>query len=167
MRLDSLSQSCFLLAYPFFFFRSPIALVRAAAEAAAAEGASFRRSRCDLAGLAGEEGRGDSDFGLDPDDAEALAWRDRNRAEAELEAALVQAWTDATMTWVRGGAEPAWREMLEGTVVAVTVFELSTVRERGRGGRAEVVILDREVVEVGGDTLLRADVVERAGADGG
>jgi len=52
-------------------------------------------------------------------------------------------------------------------VVAATVFEPSTVREHGHGGRAEVVVLDREVVEVGGDTPLRADVVERAGADGG
>ena len=54
-----------------------------AAEAAATEGAAFCRSRSDLAGLAGEEGRGDSDLGLDPNDAEALSWRDRNRAEAE------------------------------------------------------------------------------------
>ena len=52
-------------------------------------------------------------------------------------------------------------------VVAETVFEPSTVRERGRGGRAEVVVLDREVVEVVDDTPPRADVVERAGADGG
>ena len=63
--------------------------------------------------------------------------------------------------------EPAWHEMPEGTVVAATVFEPSSVREHGRGGRAEVVILDQEVVEVGGDTPPRADVVERAGADGG
>ena len=70
-------------------------MVRAAAEVAAAEGAAFRRSRSDLAGLAGEEGRGDSDLGLDPDDADALAWRDRNRAEAEREAASVHAWTNA------------------------------------------------------------------------
>ena len=34
-----------------------------------------------------EEGRADPDLGLDPSDAEGLAWRDRNRAEAELEAA--------------------------------------------------------------------------------
>ena len=60
-----------------------------AAEAAATEGAVFRRSRSDLAGIAEEEGWGDSDLGLDPNDAEALAWRDRNRAEAELEAASV------------------------------------------------------------------------------
>ena len=136
----------------FFFFRSPIALARAAAEAAAAEGTVFRRSRSDLAGLAGEEGRGDLDLGLDPDDAEALAWRDRNRAEAELEVASVWAWTDAAAAWARGGAEPAWREMPEGTVVAATIFEPSTVRERSHGGRAEVVVLDREVVDVGGDT---------------
>ena len=78
LRLDFLS-----LLYFAIFFRSPIALVRAAAEAEATEGTAFRRSRSDLAGPAGEEGRGDSDLGLDPDDAEALAWRDRNRAEAE------------------------------------------------------------------------------------
>ena len=52
-------------------------------------------------------------------------------------------------------------------MVAATVFEPSSVRERGRGGRAEVVILDQEVVEVWGDTPSQADVVERAGADGG
>ena len=51
-------------------------------------------------------------------------------------------------------------------MVAATVFEPSSVRERGRGGRAEVVILDRDVVEVGGDTPPRADMVERTGADG-
>ena len=113
------------------------------------------------------EGRADSDLGLDPNDAEALAWRDRNRAEAELEAASVQAWTDAAAAWARAGAEPAWREMPEGTVVAATVFEPSSVRERGRGGRAEVVIPDREVVEVEDDTPPRADVAERAGTDGG
>ena len=69
----------------------PIALARAAAEATAAEGAAFRRNRSDLAGMAGEEGRGDSDLDLDPDDTEALAWWDRNRAEAELEVASVRA----------------------------------------------------------------------------
>ena len=131
-----------------------------AAEAAAAEGAAFRRSRSDLADQAEVEGRADSDLGLDPNDAEALAWRDRNRAEAELEAASVQAWTDAAAAWARAGAEPAWREMPEGTVVAATVFEPSSVRERGRGGRAEVVILDQEVVEVADDTPPRADVGE-------
>ena len=52
-------------------------------------------------------------------------------------------------------------------MVAATVFEPSSVRERGRGGRAEVVVLDQEVVEVGGDTPPRADVVERAGTNGG
>ena len=51
----------------------PPPLARAAADAAAAEGAAFRRSRFDLAGLAEEVGRGDSDLGLDPDDVEALA----------------------------------------------------------------------------------------------
>ena len=33
----------------------------------------------------------DPDLGLDPADTEGLAWRDRNRAEAELEAASTQA----------------------------------------------------------------------------
>ena len=80
-----------LFAYSAFFFRSPIALARAAAEAAAAEGATFRRSRSDLAEQGEVEGRADSDLGLDPNDAEALAWRDRNKAKAELEAASVQA----------------------------------------------------------------------------
>ena len=91
LRLDFLSQSCLLFACSSFFFRSLIALARAAAEAAAVEGAVFHRSRYNLAGLAEEEGRGDSDLGLDPNDAEALAWGDRNRAEAELEAVLVWA----------------------------------------------------------------------------
>ena len=104
---------------------------------------------------------------MDPVDTEGLAWRDRNRAEAELEAAPVCAWTDAAAAWARPGAEPAWREMPEGTVVAAKVFEPSTVRERGRGGRAEVVIPDREVVKVEDDTPPRADVAERAGTDGG
>ncbi|XP_040254100.2 uncharacterized protein [Aegilops tauschii subsp. strangulata] len=57
--------------------------------------------------------------------------------------------------------------MPEGTVVAATVFEPSSVRERGRGGRAEVVIPDQGVVEVEDDTPPRADVAERAGTDGG
>ena len=52
-------------------------------------------------------------------------------------------------------------------MVAAMVFEPSTVRECGRGGRAEVVVLDREVVEVGDGTPPQADVVERAGTDGG
>nr|XP_040244044.1 uncharacterized abhydrolase domain-containing protein DDB_G0269086-like [Aegilops tauschii subsp. strangulata] len=138
-----------------FIAASPIALARAAAEAATAEGAVFRRCRSDLADQAEAEGRADSDLGLDPNDAEALAWRDRNRAEAELEAASVHAWTDAAAAWARPGAEPVWREMPEGTVVAATVFEPSSVRERGRGGRAEVVIPDRGVVEVEDDTPRR------------
>nr|XP_020156940.1 uncharacterized protein LOC109742265 [Aegilops tauschii subsp. strangulata] len=146
---------------------SPIALARAAAEAATAEGAAFRRSRSDLADQAEEEGRADSDLGLDPNDAEALAWRDRNRAEAELEAPSVRAWTDAAEAWARPGTEPVWREMPEGTVVAATVFEPSSVREHDRGGRAEVVIPDRGVMEVEDDSPPRADVVERAGSDGG
>nr|XP_020196197.1 uncharacterized abhydrolase domain-containing protein DDB_G0269086-like [Aegilops tauschii subsp. strangulata] len=146
---------------------SPIALARAAAKAATAEGAAFHGSRSDLADQAEAEGWADSDLGMDPNDAEALAWRDRNRAEAELEAASVRAWTDAVAAWARPGAEPVWREMPEGTVVAATVFEPSSVRERGRGGRAEVVIPDRGVVEVEDDTPPRADVAERAGTDGG
>ena len=52
-------------------------------------------------------------------------------------------------------------------MVAVTVFEPSSVRQRCREGRAKVVILDREVVEAEDDTPPRVDVVERAGADGG
>ena len=52
-------------------------------------------------------------------------------------------------------------------MVEATVFEPSSVRKRSCGGRAEVVILDREVMEVGDDTPLRADVVERAGTDDG
>ena len=52
-------------------------------------------------------------------------------------------------------------------MVAATVFEPSMLREGGHGGRAEVVVLDREVVEVGDGTPSRADVVERAGTDGG
>ena len=52
-------------------------------------------------------------------------------------------------------------------MVAATVFEPSKLRERDRGGRAEVVVLDQEVVEVGDVTLPRDDMVERAGADGG
>ena len=107
-----------------------------------------------------EEEPADPDLGLDPTDAEGLAWRDRNRAEVELEAASVRAWTDAAAAWARAGAEPAWREMPEGTVVAATVFEPSSVRERGRGGRAEVVIPDREVMGVADDTPPRAGVVE-------
>nr|XP_045090085.1 tol-Pal system protein TolA-like [Aegilops tauschii subsp. strangulata] len=57
--------------------------------------------------------------------------------------------------------------MPEGTVVAATVFEPSSVRECGRGGWAEVVIPDWEVVEVEDDTPPRAGVVERVGTDGG
>ena len=57
--------------------------------------------------------------------------------------------------------------MLEGTVVAAMVFESSSVRERGQGGRAEVVDLDLEVVEVEDDTPSRVDVVEWAGVDRG
>nr|XP_020146631.1 uncharacterized protein LOC109731864 [Aegilops tauschii subsp. strangulata] len=128
---------------------SPIALARAVAEAATAEGAVFCRSRSDLADQAEVEGRADSDLGLDPNDAEALAWRDRNRAEAES----VRSWTDAAAAWARPGAEPVSREMPEGTVVAATVFEPSSVRER--------------VVEVEDDTPPRANMAERARTDGG
>ena len=80
-------------------------------EAAAAEGAAFHRSRSDLAEQGEVEGRGDLDLGLDPNDAEALAWRDRNMAEAELEAVSVRAWTDTAATWARASVEPAWCEM--------------------------------------------------------
>ena len=85
-------------------------MARAAAEAAAAEGAEFRRSRSDLADQAEVEGRADSDLGLDPNDAEALAWRDRNRAEAELEAASVRAWTDEAVAWARGDGDSLARD---------------------------------------------------------
>lgn len=142
-------------------------LVRAAANAAAAEEAVFRRSRSDPVDQVEEEERVDPDLVLDPTDAEGLAWRDKNRAEAELEAASVRAWTDAAAAWARAGEEPAWREMPEGSVVAATVFEPSSVGERDHGGRAELVILDQEVVEVEDDTPSRVDTVERAGADGG
>ena len=47
------------------------------------------------------EGCADSNLGLDPNDAEALAWRDRNWVEAELEAASVSAWTDTAAVWAR------------------------------------------------------------------
>ena len=57
--------------------------------------------------------------------------------------------------------------MPKGTVVATTVFEPLSVRERGQGGRAEVVDLYREVVVIEADTPPRADAVERAGVDGG
>ena len=73
LRLDFLCRSCLFFAYSAFFFRSPIALARAAVEAAATEGTTFRRSRSDLAHQAEVEGRADSDLGLDPNDAEALA----------------------------------------------------------------------------------------------
>ena len=76
-------------------------LARAAADAAAAEGTAFRRSRSDLVDHGEVEGWPDSDLGLDPNDAEGLAWRDRNRAGAELEAASVRAWTDAAAAWAR------------------------------------------------------------------
>ena len=128
--------------YSTFFFRSPVALARAMAEATTAEGAAFRRSRSNLAGLAREDGHGESDLGLDPNDAEDLAWRDRNRAEAELEAASVRAWTNAAAAWARADTELSRCEMPEGTMVAAMVFEPSSVRERGRGGRPEVVLLD-------------------------
>ena len=64
-------------------------MARATAEVAAVEGAVFCRRRSDLANQAEVVGRADSDLGLDPNDDEALAWRDRNRAKAELEAAAV------------------------------------------------------------------------------
>ena len=69
-------------------------------EATTAEGAASRRSRSDLAEQGEAEGWADLDLILDTNDTEALAWRDRNRAEAELEAASVQAWTDAAVAWV-------------------------------------------------------------------
>ena len=64
--------------------------------------------------------------------------------------------------------EAGLARMPKGTVVEAMVFEPSSVRERGREGRAEVVILDQEVVEVEDDTPPRVDVAERAGGgDGG
>ena len=74
-------------------------MARAAADAAAAEGTAFRRIWSDLVDQVEEEGRADSNLGLDPNDAEGLAWRDRNRVEAELEAASVRAWTDEAAAW--------------------------------------------------------------------
>ena len=70
----------------------------------------------------------------------------------ELEAASVRAWTDVASASARAGTEPAWREMPKGSVVAATVFEPSSVRERVHEGQAEVVILDQEVMEVEDDT---------------
>ena len=125
---------------------------RAATEVASAEGVEFCRSWSNLADQAEVEGQADSDLGLDPNDAEAVTWRDKNRAEAELKASSVRAWTDTAAAWARAGMEPAWREMPAGTVVAATGFEPSTVRERSHGGRAEVVIPDRVIVEVGDDS---------------
>nr|XP_020184510.1 ensconsin-like [Aegilops tauschii subsp. strangulata] len=52
-------------------------------------------------------------------------------------------------------------------MVAATVFVPSSEGEHGRGSRADVMDLDREVVVVGDDTLPRTDVVERAGIHGG
>ena len=99
-------------------------------EGETAEGTAFRRSRSDLVDQGEVEGWADSDLGLDPNDAEGLAWGDRNKAEAELEAMSVRAWTDVAAAWARAGAEPAWCEMPEGTVVAATVCTMVT---RGPG----------------------------------
>ena len=78
-------------------------MARAAADATTAEGTTFRRSWSDLVDQVEEEGRANQDLGLDPTDVEGLAWRERNRAEAELEAASVRAWTDAAAAWARAG----------------------------------------------------------------
>ena len=77
-----------------------------------------------------------------------------------METASVRAWTDAAAAWARDNTEPAWREMPEGTMVAAMVFEPSLLRKRGRGGRAEVVIPVRVVLEVADDTPPWAVVVK-------
>ena len=41
----------------------------------------------------------DPDLGLDPADTVALAWQDRNRAEADLEAESAQAWVNVAAAW--------------------------------------------------------------------
>ena len=72
-------------------FRSPISLAVATTDAASIEGAAFRRSRSGTTDrdkdIDGYEAPEDLNLGLDPADAEGLAWRDRNRAQAELESA--------------------------------------------------------------------------------
>nr|XP_020183203.1 nuclease SbcCD subunit C-like [Aegilops tauschii subsp. strangulata] len=147
---------------------SPISLALAAADAASVEGATFWRSRSGTVDQDEEEEEwADPDLGLDLANAEGLAWRDRNRAEAELEAASTQAWVSTATTWARAGEEPAWPEMPARTVAAATVFVLSLEGEHNQGGRADVMDLDWEVVVIGDDTPPRTDVVERAGADGG
>nr|XP_020189237.1 myristoylated alanine-rich C-kinase substrate-like [Aegilops tauschii subsp. strangulata] len=146
---------------------SPISLALAVADAASVEGAAFRRSRSGTVDRDEEEAPVDPDLGLDPADVEGLAWRDRNRAEAELEASSTQAWVSAATAWARAGKEAAWPEMPVGTVAATTVFVLASEREHGQGGRADMMDLDREVVVVEDGTPQRTDVVEREGADGG
>nr|XP_020155088.1 uncharacterized protein LOC109740438 [Aegilops tauschii subsp. strangulata] len=57
--------------------------------------------------------------------------------------------------------------MPAGMEPATTVFMSSSEGERGQGGRADVVDLDREVVDVDDNTPPRTDVVERVGVEGG
>nr|XP_040245999.1 uncharacterized protein LOC120964969 [Aegilops tauschii subsp. strangulata] len=88
---------------------SPISLALAAADPASAEGAVFRRSRSCTVDRDEEVER------ADPADAEGLAWRDQNRAEAELEAASTQAWVCATTARSRDAVlEEAARAAPEG-----------------------------------------------------
>ena len=84
-------------------FWSPISLVLSAEEAASVEGTVFQRSRSGTADWDedgdGDEAPEDLDLGLDPVDAKGLAWRDQNRAMAELEAESTHAWASTTATW--------------------------------------------------------------------
>ena len=101
-------------------FRSPVSLALAAAEAASSGGAVFRKTR--TSAIDRDKEMADSDLGLDPADTEGLAWREWNRAEAELEAAADQAWVSAAVTWARAGKETAWPEMPAGMEPAAMVF---------------------------------------------
>ena len=74
-------------------------LALAAAEAAPPEGAGFRRSRSGTIYQGEEEGQADPDLGLDPSDTEGRAWRDRDWAEAMLEAASTRAWANTAEAW--------------------------------------------------------------------
>ena len=139
-------------------FRSPISLALAAADAASTECAVFRRTRTSADD--GDEEAADPDLSLDPADTVGLAWRDRNRAEEELEVASAQALANTTATWARASEEPAWPEMLAGMEPPTTIFMSSSEGERGQGGHADAMDLDREFVVVEDDTLLRTDKVE-------
>nr|XP_040245316.1 uncharacterized protein LOC120964591 [Aegilops tauschii subsp. strangulata] len=140
---------------------SPISLALAAADAASNKGAVFQKTR--TSAVDRDEEMANPDLGLDPADTVGLAWRDRNRAEADLQAES-QAWVSTAAAWARAGmARDAGGDGANGDGLhAAAGRGARPGRPRGHGG-------PRPGGRGGGDddTPPWTDMVERVEVEGG